>query len=89
MNINNSLLLREFMKMLVSQIGEIRRSKGLLQKFVAEQVGIKQQQLSDWENDKFPRYDKAYKLAKVLGVGIEDLYKEVEEKEIKNPTLHE
>ena len=58
-------------------IAEIRKSKGLLQKFVAEQVGISQQQLSDYENKRaFPRIDKAFKLAKVLGVEVGELYKE-------------
>jgi putative transcriptional regulator len=58
-------------------IGEIRRNKGLMQKFVAQQMEMTHQQLSDWENGRaYPRIDKAYKLAKVLGVKLEDLYKE-------------
>jgi putative transcriptional regulator len=76
MNIIGSLLIREFVGM-KPLIKEIRLSKGLMQKFVAEQIGISQQQLSDWEKSKaYPRIDRAYKLAKVLGVGVEELYKE-------------
>jgi putative transcriptional regulator len=57
------------------KIKEIRKSKGLVQKFVAEQMQMTPTQLSDWESGrKYPRIDKAFKLAKVLGVGIEDLY---------------
>lgn len=76
MNINNSLELREFEGM-EPMIADIRKSKGLLQKFVAEQTGISQQQLSDYENKRaYPRIDKAYKLAKVLGVPVGELYRE-------------
>ena len=74
MNINVSLDKREFVEM-KPKIKEIRLSKGLKQTFVAAQLDMKQQQLSDWEAGRaYPRIDKAYKLAKVLGVNIEDLY---------------
>jgi putative transcriptional regulator len=57
------------------KIKEIRKSKGLVQKYVAEKVGILPTQLSDWEAGRaYPRIDKAQKLAEVLGVGIEELY---------------
>lgn len=59
------------------RIKEIRISKGLMQKFVAERVGMKQQQLSDWEKGiAYPRIDKAIRLAEVLGVTIGELYEE-------------
>ena len=58
-----------------ARIGEIRKSKGLMQKFVANQVGISQQQLSDFEKNRaFPRIDKAYRIAKVLDCTVNDLY---------------
>ncbi len=61
-------------------IGDIRREKGLMQTFVAKQMGMTQQQLSDWENGRaFPRIDKAYKLADILGVKVDDLYEWVKE----------
>jgi putative transcriptional regulator len=57
------------------KIQELRKERGLMQGFVAKQMGISQQLLSDWEKGRtYPRIDKAYKLAKVLGVGIEELY---------------
>ena len=62
-------------------IKEIRLSKGLMQKFCAEQANISQQLWSAYEKgDKYPRIDKAYTIAKVLSVGIEKLY-EVDEDE--------
>lgn len=67
------------------RIKEIRMSKGLMQKFVAEKVGMKQQQLSDWEKGiAFPRIDKAYKLSVVLGVNLGDLYEETFKTEEEN-----
>lgn len=62
-----------------SRIKEIRLSKGLMQTFVAKQLNMTQQQLSDWENDRaYPRIDKAFRLARVLGVKVDDLYLEDE-----------
>jgi putative transcriptional regulator len=57
------------------KIQELRKERGLMQGFVAKQMGISQQLLSDWEKGRtYPRIDKAQKLAEVLGVGIEELY---------------
>lgn len=60
-----------------SRIKEIRESKGIKQVFLANQVGVKQQTLSDWESDRtLPKVTDAYKVADVLGVDVRDLYKE-------------
>jgi putative transcriptional regulator len=75
-NIYNSLLMREYLGM-KPRIKAIRESKGLKQIFVADKVGVSQQQLSDWERGKaYPRIDRAYKLSEVLNVRIEELYEE-------------
>lgn len=59
------------------KIGEIRRNRGLMQKYCAEKAEISQQLWSDYERGiKFPRIDKAYVIAKVLGVPINELYEE-------------
>lgn len=59
------------------RIKDIRKSKGIMQKYIAEQMEIKQQQLSDWENGKaYPRHDKALKLAKLLQVDVNELYED-------------
>ena len=58
-----------------SLIQEVRKSKGLMQSYVAKQMDISQQVLSNWERgDALPRLDKAFKLAKVLGVSVYDLW---------------
>ncbi|RID85895.1 helix-turn-helix transcriptional regulator [Mesobacillus zeae] len=59
------------------RIKDIRVSKGLMQIYVAKEAKISQQQLSDYERGRtFPRIDKAYRLAKVLGVEVGDLYED-------------
>ncbi|MBA2878072.1 transcriptional regulator with XRE-family HTH domain [Anoxybacillus kamchatkensis] len=58
-----------------SKIGEIIEKKGYKKKYVAEQVGVSANQLSNWIVGKnYPTVDKAFKLAEVLGVNIEELY---------------
>jgi putative transcriptional regulator len=65
---------------LISKMGDIRRSKGLQQNFVAKELGISQSLLSDYENNRnFPRLDKAYIIADFFEVNINDLYERVEE----------
>lgn len=76
MNILDSLLIRETTKM-KPLIKEIRLSKGLMQKYCAEKVGISQQLWSAFEKGtKYPRIDRAYIIAKVLEVDVSELYKE-------------
>jgi putative transcriptional regulator len=71
--------------MLRSKMGDIRRSKGLMQMFVAEQLGISKQLLSDYENERaFPRIDKAYNIADFYGVDINELYERVDENKGSN-----
>jgi putative transcriptional regulator len=60
---------------LISKMGELRRSKGLQQNFVAKELGISQSLLSDYENGRnFPRLDKAYVIADYYNVKITDLH---------------
>lgn len=67
---------REFTVM-KPRIREIRLSKGLMQKYCAEQVGIQQQLWSQYESGtRYPRIDRAYKIAKVLSVKVNELYEE-------------
>ena len=74
MNINSSLEVREFVGM-NPKIRQIRLSKGLMQNYCAEKAGISQQLWSAYEKGtRYPRIDKAYEIAKVLGVDISELY---------------
>ncbi|MEN2765786.1 helix-turn-helix transcriptional regulator [Ornithinibacillus xuwenensis] len=58
-----------------SKIGELRRKNGLTQQYVASKINVSYQRLSEWEHDKgMPKYDKAYELAKIFNVSMEELY---------------
>jgi putative transcriptional regulator len=58
-----------------SKIGEIRKEKGLMQKYVAEKTKISQQLLSDYETGKaYPRIDKAFRIADFFNCKVDDLY---------------
>ncbi len=58
-----------------SKIGEIRRSKGLQQKYVAKQINVSAQSLSAWErNESYPGANYLFDLALVLECNVDDLY---------------
>jgi putative transcriptional regulator len=60
-----------------SRIGKIIESKGFKKKYVAEKLGITQNQLSNWiKGRSYPPMDKAFRLAKFLEVKVDDLYEE-------------
>ena len=60
----------------------LRKLRGLTQKFVAEQFGIHQSSVSDWENDvSRPEYEKLEKLCELYDVTIYELLM------IKEPTF--
>ncbi|KRD90818.1 DNA-binding protein [Bacillus sp. Root147] len=62
-----------------SKIGEIIDERGYKKKYVAEKMDITQSQLSNWISGRaYPPMDKAFKLAKVLNVKVDDLYEEIE-----------
>lgn len=58
-----------------SLIGDIRNSKGLTQRQLAEKVGIKYQALQRYENNTvMPSVGIAIKIADALEVDTKDLY---------------
>lgn len=60
-----------------SKIGELIDAKGLKRKYIADQLGVTREMVSRWVVGKsYPRLDKAFKLAKILGVKVDDLYEE-------------
>lgn len=60
-----------------SKIGELISERGLKRKYIAEQLGVTNEMVSRWVVGKaYPRLDKAFKLAKILGVKVDDLYEE-------------
>lgn len=59
-----------------SRIGEWIDKRGLKNKFVASQLEVTQEMVSKWRNNKsYPRVDKLFKLADLLNVKVDDLYK--------------
>ena len=60
---------------------EKRKKEGLLQKYIAKQIGVSQQTLSEWERGNgYPSIDKAYLLADLYRCLVDELY----EREGKN-----
>jgi len=58
-----------------SRIGFWIDERGLKNIFVAKELGVSQEQISKWRNNKaLPRLDKAFKLASLLAVKVDDLY---------------
>lgn len=58
-----------------SNIGELIDLKGLKRKWIAEQLGVSAKQVSNWVTGySFPTVDKAFKLAKLLNVKVDELY---------------
>lgn len=74
-NITSSLDVREFAGM-KPRIKELIVAKDLKQKDVAKELGVSAQQLSNWvKGVSYPRFETAFKLAKLLGCKVDDLYK--------------
>lgn len=59
-----------------SLIGELVQERGLKKQFVAEKLEVSREQVSRWVSGKsYPRLDKAFQLAELLAVKVDDLYK--------------
>lgn len=57
------------------RIRELRKAAGLTQTALAENMGVHQTIVSDWENEVYlPKARQLPRLAEILGCGIEDLY---------------
>jgi len=68
----NSLGLKE----MENNIKELIAKRGYKQKFVANQLGISAQQLSNWiKGTSTPRLEVAYKLADFLEVDVTEVWK--------------
>ncbi|HFJ9381264.1 helix-turn-helix transcriptional regulator [Bacillus paranthracis] len=60
---------------LKSNIGELLKSSGLKGKWVAQQLNISQNQMSNYVTGKsYPPVDKAFELAKIFNCRVDDLY---------------
>lgn len=63
------------MKIFGTRLREVRKSKKLTQKELAEQIGIKQNSYSDWETGKNePSFENLIKLADLFEVSLDWLF---------------
>ena len=61
--------------MLESKIGEKIKKAGYRRDYVANYMGIREQQLSNWCTGRsYPRTEDLFKLADLLGCKVDDLY---------------
>ncbi|RBW69474.1 helix-turn-helix domain-containing protein [Bacillus taeanensis] len=66
-----------------SRIGEIIDQRGYKKRYIAEMMGISQNQLSNWVTGKsYPTAVKLFELAELLDCTVDDLY-EKDDKERK------
>jgi putative transcriptional regulator len=62
--------------MIISRIGERIKQSGYRRDYIQEQMGISRNTLSNWSTGKnYPSIPQALKLAALLGVKVDDLYK--------------
>ena len=67
---------REEVRKWVNRVKEFRKKKKLSQKELANIMNVKQNTISQWENDmRKPNVQQAIKLADILETTVEDLYK--------------
>ncbi|MGG3383096.1 helix-turn-helix transcriptional regulator [Heyndrickxia faecalis] len=63
--------------MLKSRIGQLLRTSKYRREFIQKELDISANTLSNWCTSRtYPTIDKAYKLAKLLDVKLDELYEE-------------
>lgn len=66
--------------MLQAKLREQITQRGFKQKYLADQLGVSKQTLSAWVTGKInPPLESAFKLSRLLGCTVEDLWNYVEE----------
>lgn len=64
----------------IPKIKEVRKSKGIMQKWMAEQIGVAPEHLRMWEKgSSYPTAPNLLRMCIVLDCDIRDLYEEIEE----------
>ena len=65
--------------MLKSRIGELTRVSKYKTEYIIKELGVSRNTYTNWCSGRtYPTIDKAYKLAEMLEVNVEDLYKKEE-----------
>lgn len=68
------------MNMLRSRIGELIEESGLRKAYIAKKLGVTVHQLRNYETGQsLIPIDKAYILAELLGVKVDDLYERIKD----------
>jgi len=66
--------------MLNSKIGEILRKSPLKREYIRKHLGVTHNTISNWATGKtHPSAPQLFKLAKILGVKVDDLYEFTED----------
>lgn len=69
-------------EMLQNRIGEIIESKGYMKKYIAAQIGVSQNQVSNWVTGRsYPTIPNLFRLADLLGVKVDDLFIRVKDED--------
>lgn len=78
---SNCGILLVVMNMLISNIGKLIDESPYKNEYVMMYMEVSRNTLSNWRTGKsFPSVPKLYKLSRLLGVTIEDLYEYIENK---------
>ncbi|MFD2444190.1 helix-turn-helix domain-containing protein [Bacillus sp. CGMCC 1.16607] len=68
--------------MLKSRIGELLRVSKYRREYIIKELDISQNTLSNWVTGKtYPTIDKAFLLAELLEVKVDDFYERIEDEE--------
>lgn len=68
--------------MLISRIGILLRLSKYRREFIQKKLGVSANTLSNWSNGHtYPTMDKAYELADLLEVNINELYERTEDED--------
>lgn len=60
-----------------SKIGDLLDERGLKRTYIAKKLGVTKEMVSRYcAGTSYPRLDKAFELAKILGVKVDDMYEE-------------
>jgi transcriptional regulator with XRE-family HTH domain len=70
--------------MIKSRIGQLMKNSPYKREYIQKYMGVSSNTLSNWATGKTqPKVEDLYKLARLFGCKVDDLYDYEEEKEIK------
>jgi putative transcriptional regulator len=69
----------EVMELLLNRFREIIDERGMKQKFIADKIGVSTTTISAIYNGQIPKLETALKIAKVLGLRVDEIWSLSEE----------